>query len=126
MDHERYIAFFYYKLPNLLGITKNMEIYLIFSLIIVGTVGLKLFRLGSNWCEEFISDLHLSRKVNLILLVLFYLFNSGLVLLSVFVWDNSNIQIIYAISRIGLAMFFIGFLHILNIIWLLIFFHFKQ
>jgi hypothetical protein len=103
-----------------------MEIYLIFSLIIVGTVGLKLFRLGSNWCEEFISDLHLSRKVNLILLVLFYLFNSGLVLLSVFVWDNSNIQIIYAISRIGLAMFFIGFLHILNIIWLLIFFHFKQ
>ncbi|MCP9770384.1 hypothetical protein EGI22_20955 [Lacihabitans sp. LS3-19] len=103
-----------------------MEIYLVLSLVIIGFVGIKLFRLGSDWCEELITDLSLSRKVNVVLLVLFYLFNAGVVLVSVFVWEDSNNQLVYAFSRIGLAMLCIGFLHVFNIIWILIFFHFKQ
>ncbi len=103
-----------------------MEIYLLLSLIIVGFTGVKLFQLGSGWCLEFIKDSRLSSNLNIVLLLLFYLFNGGLILVSVFFWDDSGNQLVYAFSRVGLALFLVGFLHVINIIWILYFFHFKS
>jgi hypothetical protein len=102
-----------------------MEIYLLFSLMLIGFIGVRLFKLGSAWSTEFIKDIKLSSNVNIVLLVLFYLFNGGLILVSVYFWEDASNQLIYALSRVGLALFLVGFLHILNIIWILYFFHFK-
>lgn len=102
-----------------------MEIYLVMSLILIGFIGIRLFKLGSAWTMEIIKDLKLSSNVNIVLLVLFYLFNGGLVLISVFFWEDTGNQIIYAFSRVGFALFLVGFLHIINIIWILYFFNFK-
>ncbi len=103
-----------------------MEIYLLLSLILIGFIGIRLFKLGSAWSMEFIKDLKLSSNVNIVLLVLFYLFNGGLVLVSVFFWEDSGNQFTYALSRVGLALFLVGILHILNIIRILYFFYFKS
>ncbi|MDP5140011.1 MAG: hypothetical protein NWP83_06010, partial [Spirosomaceae bacterium] len=80
-----------------------MEIYLFITLISVGLLGVRLYQLGSVWSEEFMEDKELSKRINNILLVLFYLFNAGLVMVSVIIWDNDSPQAIYGLSRVGLA-----------------------
>lgn len=103
-----------------------MEIYLIISLVVIGVLGIRLYQLGLVWTLEFMTDKEQSKRINRILLVLFYLFNAGILLISVYVWNYEQAQLIYALHRIGLALIGISVLHIANTISFLIIFYFGE
>lgn len=103
-----------------------MVIYLIFSLVVIGALGVRLYQLGLVWTQEFMQDKGLSKRINRILLILFYLFNSGLLLISVYIWNYEQAQLIYALHRIGVALIGISLLHIANTIGFLIIFYFGE
>jgi hypothetical protein len=71
------------------------------------------------------SNRELGKTVNKILLALFYLFNSGLILISIIVWNAGQYEVIYVIERVGIALACIGALHIINVLGFLIMFYFK-
>jgi hypothetical protein len=106
-----------------------MVLYIVVSGIIIFLLGRFLFRQGSQWTYEFIASVEKAGSVNRLLLLLYYLFNTGLLLYSVFIWENAPgfwDGIIYSCSRIGLAVAILGILHYQNLIIILLVFHFKS
>ncbi|NBA87335.1 hypothetical protein GVN16_16290 [Emticicia sp. CRIBPO] len=106
-----------------------MVLYIVVSGIIIFLLGRFLFRQGSRWTYEFIESVENARSVNKLLLLLYYLFNAGLLLYSVFIWENAPDfldRIIYSCRRIGLAVAILGVLHYQNLVIILLIFHFKS
>lgn len=103
----------------------NVSGYIIFLIImtyVVVVVGWKLYILGRPFLvKQFVGELHLVDPINKLLLLGYYLFNLGYVVLSVQQWkqlQNMMDVINMVANKSGTIILMLGIMHYFNMFWI--------
>ena len=92
------------------------SIYLFAALFLVAIVGRKLHRDGGIWINELFDGHPLANRLNNLLLLGYCLVNLGQAFFTMTNWDFSRPPILEALSKTGVNMLILSYIHIQNIV----------
>ncbi|MCB9195892.1 MAG: hypothetical protein H6600_03245 [Flavobacteriales bacterium] len=112
--------------------TYNLLAYFIYTVIIfyvTAIVGKKFHQNGIHYIELFTPDHATGVAINNILLILYYCLNIGFAIYIIQFWEplNNHIELINSIgTHIGLIIISLALMHYWNLLWIYLFFRWKQ